>query len=70
LDARGLEPPQPLVKIMEGLTRLEKGDLLRAHTERRPMHLYSLLETRGFSGESTEQPDGTWITEIRHRGAE
>jgi uncharacterized protein (DUF2249 family) len=66
VDARGLEPPQPLVKILETVTSLPRGARLRARTDRRPMHLYAQLESRGFVGESEEQPDGSFITYIRH----
>ncbi len=67
VDARGLEPPQPMVKILEALTALPAAAELRARTERRPVHLYPLLETRGFTGESQEQSDGSFITHIRRR---
>lgn len=67
VDARGLEPPQPLVKILEALSALPAGVELRAHTDRRPMHLYAQLEARGFEGETEEQPDGTFVTYVsRH----
>jgi uncharacterized protein (DUF2249 family) len=65
LDARGLEPPQPLVTILEAIATLQPGETLRAHTDRRPMHLYAQLESRGFAGETTEQADGSFITHIR-----
>jgi uncharacterized protein (DUF2249 family) len=66
VDARGLEPPQPLVRILEALATLPAGARLRAHTDRRPMHLYAQLEERGFTGESEEQPDGSFITHVHH----
>jgi len=62
VDARGLEPPGPLVKILEGLANLPAGSGLRAHTDRRPMHLYAHLEQRGLAWETTEQSDGSFIT--------
>ena len=65
-DARGLEPPQPMVTILEALASLPLSATLRARTDRRPMHLYAQLESRGFAGESTEQTDGSFITHIRH----
>lgn len=67
VDARGLEPPQPLVTILEALANLPAGAELRAHTDRRPMHLYAQLEERGFTGESEEQNDGSFVTKIRRR---
>jgi len=66
VDARGLEPPQPLVVILEALAQLSPGGSLRARTDRRPMHLYAQLEERGFTGTTEEQPDGSFITTIRH----
>jgi len=65
VDARHLEPPQPMVKILEALLALPESAALRAHTDRRPMHLYPMLEARGFTGESEEQSDGSFITHIR-----
>ena len=65
LDARGLEPPQPMVKVLEALATLPDGAELRAHTDRRPMHLYAMLEERGFHGESEKQEDGSYVTHIR-----
>jgi uncharacterized protein (DUF2249 family) len=67
LDARGLEPPQPLVTVLEAVGRLPDQTELRAHTDRRPMHLYEQLKERGFTGESQEQSDGSFITHIRRR---
>jgi uncharacterized protein (DUF2249 family) len=65
LDARGLEPPQPLAKILEAVAALPVGSDLVAHTDRRPMHLYPRLEERGFVGTTQEQGDGTFLTLIR-----
>jgi uncharacterized protein (DUF2249 family) len=67
LDARGLEPPQPLVKILEAVATLASGVGLRARTDRRPMHLYAPLEERGCSADTQEQPDGTFLTIIQRR---
>jgi len=68
VDTRGLEPPQPMVKILEAIAALPAGAELRARTNRRPIHLYSHLEERGFIGESEEQNDGSFITHIRRAG--
>ena len=67
LDARGLEPPQPLVRILESLAELPSQAELSAHTDRRPVHLYEQLYERGYAGGSEEQPDGSFITRIRRR---
>jgi len=62
LDARGLEPPQPLVKILEALGHLPEHGELRARTDRRPMHLYPQLEERGFDATTKEESDGSFLT--------
>jgi len=67
LDTRGMEPPQPLVTILESLPTLPANAELQARTDRRPMHLYPELEARGFNGETEEQSDGSFITHIRRR---
>ena len=67
VDARGLEPPQPMVKILESLAHLPAGLELRARTDRRPIHLYAHLEQRGFAAETKEEADGSYLTQIRRR---
>jgi len=67
VDARGLEPPQPLVKILEALAAIPAGSQILARTDRRPMHLYPQLEERGFTAETQEQSDGSFLTYISSR---
>ncbi len=64
LDVRGLEPPEPLVRILEALESLAAGEQLRARTDREPCHLFGEAAQRGFRHESREQPDGSWITTL------
>jgi uncharacterized protein (DUF2249 family) len=67
LDARGLEPPQPMTRILEAVERLHSGQTLVARTDRRPMHLYPLLEQRGCKAQTRALPDGSFETRIvRH----
>lgn len=65
VDARGLEPPQPLVMILEAVAGLSANSELHARTDRRPMHLYPQLEERGFVADTQEQSDGSFLTQIR-----
>lgn len=65
VDARGLEPPQPMVRILEAATDLPPGVTLYARTDRRPMHLYAQLEARGLMAETFPQTDGSFLTHIR-----
>lgn len=66
LDVRGLEPPEPMVRILEALAVLPRNACLVAHTERPPLHLQATLPERGFVGESHLQADGSCLTTIRH----
>jgi len=66
IDARGLLPPEPMVKILEAVAGLAQGAELHARTDRRPMHLFPQLEARGFLAKCAEQSDGSFLTLIRH----
>lgn len=62
LDVRGLEPPEPLVRILSALESLPVGEKLRACTDREPCHLFGEADQRGFKHECSQQLDGSWIT--------
>ena len=53
-----------MVKILEALATLPQGSGLCARTDRRPVHLYPILEARGFRGTSEQQSDGSFLTHI------
>jgi uncharacterized protein (DUF2249 family) len=65
VDARGLEPPEPLMRILNALETLHQGERLRAITDRQPCHLFGEAQARGFRHECTEQPDRSWVTLLR-----
>ena len=62
IDARGFEPPEPLIRILNALEQLPAGGRLRAITDRQPCHLFGEAEQRGFRHDSSEQPNGSWLT--------
>ncbi len=62
IDVRGLEPPEPLVRILAALETLPAGVQLRAQTDREPCHLFGEAKQRGFSSDCKEQSNGSWIT--------
>lgn len=64
LDVRGLEPPEPLVRILDALETLPVGAVLRARTDREPCHLFGEAEQRGFRHDCNEQSDGSWLTTL------
>lgn len=51
LDNRGLEPPEPMVKILGALRSLPEQDELVALMDRDPVFLYPELERRGYTWE-------------------
>jgi tRNA 2-thiouridine synthesizing protein A len=58
LDVRGLEPPQPLVRVLERLETLGAGERLEVVLDRRPLLLYPQLEARGFTHTTDEATPG------------
>ncbi len=66
VDARGLLPPEPLVRILGALESLPEGGALEALTDRRPVHLHDLLAHRGFIATTEPTPHGSFLTTI-HR---
>jgi uncharacterized protein (DUF2249 family) len=66
IDVRGLEPPQPMVRVLETLDQLGSDDVLEVHHDRRPIFLYPQLEARGFTHETDEPQPGLVRIRIRH----
>lgn len=64
LDLRGLEPPEPMLRILNALEAAERGATIRARTDRQPLHLFPELAARGASHSSEAAGDGSWITTI------
>ncbi|MBP6508809.1 MAG: DUF2249 domain-containing protein, partial [Opitutaceae bacterium] len=62
IDVRGLEPPEPLIRILDALAALPAGATLHARTDREPCHLFGEAEQRGFRHDCKEQTDGSWLT--------
>jgi uncharacterized protein (DUF2249 family) len=69
IDVRGLEPPEPMVRILEAVEGLRAGDAIEVLHERRPMFLYPQLDERGFSHETDESEPGVVRIVIRRHGA-
>lgn len=65
LNVRGLEPPEPMLRILAALENLAPGGELSALTDRRPVHLLAELDTRGIVHTSVEQANGSWLNTFR-----
>lgn len=58
IDVRGLEPPAPLVAILQLLDSIGDGGELIVHHDRDPVLLYPELAERGWSAEDLDAPAG------------
>jgi uncharacterized protein (DUF2249 family) len=65
LDVRGLEPPLPMVEVLEALEGLEPGQRLEVLHDRCPVFLYPQLDERGFVHETDEPAPGLVRIRIR-----
>lgn len=64
-DCRGLEPPEPMVKTLEGVESLVPGQTLSALLPREPLFLFEELEARGHEWRGSSEPDGSYRILIR-----
>ncbi len=67
LDVRGLDPPQPMVRVLEALDRLAPGAEIEVRHDRRPLLLYPQLDARGYAHETDEPEPGLVRIRIRIR---
>jgi uncharacterized protein (DUF2249 family) len=65
LDVRALEPPEPMVRVLERLDALAAGETLEVLLERRPLFLYPQLDARGFVHQTDEPASGLVRVRIR-----
>ena len=58
LDNRGLEPPQPMLRVLAALDASGPHDTIVALTDRMPLLLFDELNERGLVYSAEQQPDG------------
>lgn len=49
LDVRELAPPEPMMKILENISKVDDKTVMLVHHHREPMMLYPELEKRGYT---------------------
>ncbi|SFE63271.1 TusA-related sulfurtransferase [Paenibacillus algorifonticola] len=59
LDNRGLEPPQPMIRTLNALEKLNAGDEVVIHNDRVPVFLIEELNSLGYAFTIEEQEDGS-----------
>lgn len=67
LDVCGLEPPEPLERILEALSDLAPGRRLCVMIGREPFPLYRILEQNGFAHQTRCREDFIYEVLIWHR---
>lgn len=60
LDARHLEPPEPMMRTLAALGALGPNDRLRLLLHREPFPLYATLGERGYTYRTAQLPDGSY----------
>ena len=59
IDVRGLDPPEPMVAILQTIDSGEADTALVAHLDREPIFLYPELDDRGWSHEIVQSSCGS-----------
>ncbi|MDD5304393.1 MAG: DUF2249 domain-containing protein [Elusimicrobia bacterium] len=65
LDVSGFEPPEPMVLILEAVTKLGPKDRLVVEHFREPVPLYAHLEAAGFAHQIEKLGENRWRLTIR-----
>ena len=69
VDARWLEPPEPMEKVLQALTHLRPGQSIRLLLHREPFPLYPILAERGYRHITQLATDGSYAILILEAGA-
>jgi hypothetical protein len=64
VDARDLEPPEPMERVLEALEQ-HPGQPVRMLLHREPYPLYPLLAERGYRHDTRMEADGSYVILIR-----
>ena len=68
LDNRGLEQPEPMVRILTVAQQLAPGQRLEALNARKPMFLYPKLEELGYRHTTEALPEGYFCITVWKEG--
>ena len=64
LDNRGLQPPEPMMRILDALQGLGEDGQVLARNDREPLFLYPHLRERGYTWDTTPLEDGSFRVRI------
>jgi uncharacterized protein (DUF2249 family) len=57
LDVCGLQPPEPLERVLDALSTLPPQQQLCMLIDREPLPLYRILDNNGYGYRATMRPD-------------
>ncbi|HVA65488.1 MAG TPA: DUF2249 domain-containing protein [Elusimicrobiota bacterium] len=64
LDVSDLEPPEPMIRILQEIQSLKGEDVLEVSHHREPVPLYAELEAAGFSHETAQLGENSFCIRI------
>ncbi len=70
MDNRELEPPEPMVRTLEGVEALAPGETIAVLLPREPVFLFEELRSRGHAWRGAFEPEGHYRAVIRRGGGE
>ncbi len=68
IDARWLEPPEPMERVLNALNQLQPKQSIRFLIHREPVPLYEILHMRGFRYEISALAEGCYALNIMRNG--
>ena len=57
IDVCGLEPPEPLERVLNALSELAPQQQLQVLIDREPLPLYRILGNNGYAHQTHSRPD-------------
>lgn len=67
LNVCGLEPPEPMERVLDALSQMGRDQRLRMLIDREPRPLYRILHNNGFAYETHSRPDYLYEILIWHK---
>jgi uncharacterized protein (DUF2249 family) len=67
LDLCGLEPPEPMERVLDALSTLQPDESVRMLIDREPRPLYRILENNGYVYDAQVKDGYLYEIRIRHR---
>jgi TusA-related sulfurtransferase len=67
VDCVGLEPPEPMERVLEAISSAQPDQVVRMRIDREPLPLYRILSGNGYAHETHCRDDGVYEIRIWRR---